>query len=424
MSAMKNKTSVFFTIILWGCCNTFLSAGINPGNQKHIRKAARIHARALTIDSHNDTPMWFTDTSYNFAEDHRGKRPRNRVDIPGMEAGGLDGAFFAVFVGQGDRNEKGNAKAFEQAVQTFKAIDRNLKLHDEKISMARCAGDARSIEKEKKRAIYIGLENGYPIGNKLENVELFYKLGARYITLCHTRNNDICDSSTDSTEHNGISKFGESVVAEMNRLGMMVDVSHISDKAFYDAIRLSKTPVIASHSCARALCDNPRNLDDAMLRALAENGGVIQMCILSSYVKTPDPNPRRDSAHVALRQKYNGFKDLSEEELNKARKEWYAIDETYPQKLATVSDVADHIDHIVKTAGIRHVGIGTDFDGGGGVEGCADASELGNITLELVKRGYSARQIRLIWSKNLLRVMRETEKYTRKNADRGNGKTT
>lgn len=388
------------------------------------RKAARIHARALTIDSHNDTPMWFTDTSYNFAEDHRGKRPRNRVDIPGMEAGGLDGAFFAVFVGQGDRDEKGNARAFEQAVQTFGAIERNLKLHRDKISAARFAGDARRIEKEKKRAIYIGLENGYPIGNKLGNVELFYKLGARYITLCHTRNNDICDSSTDSTEHNGISEFGETVVAEMNRLGMMVDVSHISDKAFYDAIRLSKTPVIASHSCARALCDNPRNLDDAMLRALAENGGVIQMCILSNYVKTPDPNPRRDSAQAALRLKYNGFRDLTEEEMNKARKEWYAIDDIYPQMLATVSDVADHIDHIVKTAGIRHVGIGTDFDGGGGVKGCADASELGNITLELVKRGYSARQIRLIWSKNLLRVMRETEKYARKNADRGGIKST
>lgn len=419
-----NGNHAQFPLLLLSLLLTISAIAGNGKEQKLIRKAARIHARALTIDSHNDTPMWFTDSSYNFSEDHRGKRPRNRVDIPGMEAGGLDGAFFAVFVGQGDRNEKGNAKAFEQAVQTFKAIDRNLKLHDDKISMARCAGDARSIEKENKRAIYIGLENGYPIGNKLGNVELFYKLGARYITLCHTRNNDICDSSTDSTEHNGISKFGESVVAEMNRLGMMVDVSHISDKAFYDAIRLSKTPVIASHSCARALCNNPRNLDDAMLRALAENGGVIQMCILSSYVKTPDPNPRRDSAQAALRLKYNGFRDLTEEEMNKARKEWYAIDDIYPQKLATVSDVADHIDHIVKTAGIRHVGIGTDFDGGGGVEGCADASQLGNITLELVKRGYSARQIRLIWSKNLLRVMRETEKYARKNADRGNEKTT
>lgn len=419
-----NGNHAQFPLLLLSLLLTISAIAGNGKEQKLIRKAARIHARALTIDSHNDTPMWFTDSSYNFSEDHRGKRPRNRVDIPGMEAGGLDGAFFAVFVGQGDRNEKGNAKAFEQAVQTFKAIDRNLKLHDDKISMARCAGDARSIEKENKRAICIGLENGYPIGNKLGNVELFYKLGARYITLCHTRNNDICDSSTDSTEHNGISKFGESVVAEMNRLGMMVDVSHISDKAFYDAIRLSKTPVIASHSCARALCNNPRNLDDAMLRALAENGGVIQMCILSSYVKTPDPNPRRDSAQAALRLKYNGFRDLTEEEMNKARKEWYAIDDIYPQKLATVSDVADHIDHIVKTAGIRHVGIGTDFDGGGGVEGCADASQLGNITLELVKRRYSARQIRLIWSKNLLRVMRETEKYARKNADRGNEKTT
>ncbi len=385
------------------------------------RKSARIHARALTIDSHNDTPMWFTDTSYNFAEDHRGKRPRNRVDIPGMEAGGLDGAFFAVFVGQGDRDEKGNARAYEQAVQTFKAIDRNINQHSEKVALALEADDARKIKKQGKRALYIGLENGYPIGTDASKVEYFHSLGARYITLCHTRNNDICDSSTDSTEHNGISKFGETVIAEMNRTGMMVDVSHISDQAFYDAVRLSKTPVIASHSCARVLCDNPRNLDDTMLRALAEDGGVIQMCILSSYVKSPDPNPQRDSAFAALRAKYGNFRDLPEEEMNKARKEWYAMDEIYPQKLATVSDVADHIDHIVKTAGIRHVGIGTDFDGGGGVEGCSDASELGNITLELVKRGYSARQIRMIWSKNLLRVMRETEKYARKISSRKGG---
>lgn len=420
---MKDKHAQTLVFLLALLLTTTAYAG-NENEEKLKRKAARIHARALTIDSHNDTPMWFTDTSYNFAEDHRGKRPRNRVDIPGMEAGGLDGAFFAVFVGQGDRNEKGNARAYEQAVQTFRAIDRNLKLHQDKVTLALSASDARKTEKQGKRALYIGLENGYPIGNDLARVGYFHSQGARYITLCHTRNNDICDSSTDSTEHNGISKFGESVVAEMNRLGMMVDVSHISDKAFYDAIRLSNTPVIASHSCARALCNNPRNLDDAMLRALAENGGVIQMCILSSYVKTSDPNPRRDSAQAALRLKYNGFRDLTEEEMNKARKEWYAIDDIYPQKLATVSDVADHIDHIVKTAGIRHVGIGTDFDGGGGVEGCADASQLGNITLELVKRGYSARQIRLIWSKNLLRVMRETEKYARKNADRGNEKTT
>jgi membrane dipeptidase len=191
----------------------------------------------------------------------------------------------------------------------------------------------------------------------------------------------------------------------------MVDVSHVSDKSFYDAISLSKTPVIASHSCARALCDNPRNLSDDMLRALAKSGGVIQMCILSSYVKTPLPYPQRDSAHAALRVKYRGFKDLSEEEMNEARKEWYAIDDVFPQELAAVSDVVDHIDHIVKIAGIKHVGIGTDFDGGGAVIGCEYAAEMGNITLELVRRGYTARQIKMIWGKNLLRVMRSTEKY-------------
>jgi membrane dipeptidase len=277
--------------------------------------------------------------------------------------------------------------------------------------MATSSREAYTINKRSKLAVFIGVENGYPIGNDLKNVEKFYNLGARYITLCHTRNNDLCDSSTDTTEHQGVSPFGYKVIEEMNRLGMMVDVSHVSDKSFYDAIKASKTPVIASHSCARAICNNPRNLDDAMLKALAADGGVIQMCILSSYVKTPVPYPQRDSAQAALRLKYRGFKGLSDEEMNQARKEWYAIEDTYPQELATVSDVVDHIDHIVSVAGIRHVGIGTDFDGGGAVKGCEYASEMGNITLELLRRGYSARQIRMIWSGNLLRVMREVEAY-------------
>ncbi len=201
----------------------------------------------------------------------------------------------------------------------------------------------------------------------------------------------------------------------MNRLGMMVDVSHISDKSFYDVLKLSKAPVIASHSCARALCDNPRNLNDDMLRALAANDGVIQMCILSSYVKTPLPNPPRDSARKAVRAKYRGYSGLSDEEMHNARREWYKLDEDFPEKLATVQDVVDHIDHIVKVAGIRHVGIGTDFDGGGAVEGCEDVSEMGNITLELVRRGYSAKQIKMIWGGNLMRVMRKVEALSRGN---------
>jgi membrane dipeptidase len=186
---------------------------------------------------------------------------------------------------------------------------------------------------------------------------------------------------------------------------MMVDVSHMSDKSFYDVLAVSKAPVIASHSCARALCNNPRNLTDSMLVALAAKGGVIQMCILSDYVKTPDPNPARDSARAEVRKLFRGFDNLTDDEMKRARKAWYDLDERYPPILATVSDVVDHIDHIVAVAGIDCVGIGTDFDGGGGVAGCYDVSEMGNITLELVRRGYSEKDICKIWGGNLMRVM-------------------
>jgi membrane dipeptidase len=195
----------------------------------------------------------------------------------------------------------------------------------------------------------------------------------------------------------------------MNRIGMMVDVSHISDKAFFDVIEISKAPVIASHSSARAVCDNPRNLTDDMLKKLAENGGVVQVCNLSSYVKETPPNPQRDSARNAIREKYNNFRDLTDDEMKLAREDWYSINRQFPANIATLSDYVDHIDHIVKVAGIDHVGIGTDFDGGGGVEGNYDVSEMPNITIELVRRGYTKNEIEKIWSGNLFRVMREVE---------------
>lgn len=405
MKLISNKTGILILML----CTFSAFAGNGNKEERLQKKAARIHAKAFTVDSHNDTPMWFTDSAYQFGENHANMRPRNRVDIPRMEIGGLDAAFFAVFIGQGNRTPEGNEKALNQALETFEAIHRNVKLNNDKAAIALSSKDGPTIAKQNKRAIYMGVENGYPIGQDLSNIERFHKLGARYITLCHSNNNDICDSANDTIEHNGVSNFGKEVIAEMNRLGVMVDVSHISDKSFYDVLELSKTPVIASHSCARALCDNPRNLSDDMLRALAAKDGVIQMCILSSYVKTPLPNPPRDSARMAVREKYRYFKGLSDVEMNNARREWNELDENFPQKLATVQDVVDHIDHIVKVAGIRNVGIGTDFDGGGAVEGCEDVSEMGNITLELVRRGYSAKEIKMIWGGNLMRVMRKVE---------------
>ena len=410
MKLISNKTGI---LILMLC--TFSAFATNGRKEERLlKKAARIHAKAFTVDSHNDTPMWFTDSAYEFGENHANKRPRNRVDIPRMESGGLNAAFFAVFIGQGDRTPEGNEKALNQALETFEAIHRNVKLNSDKAAIALSAEDGPAIARQNKRAIYMGVENGYPIGNDLSNIDRFHQLGARYITLCHSNNNDICDSANDTIEHNGVSDFGKEVIAEMNRVGMMVDVSHISDKSFFDVLELSKAPVIASHSCARALCDNPRNMNNDMLRALGAKDGVIQMCILSSYVKTPLPNPPRDSARMAVREKYRYFKGLSDVEMNNARQEWNELDENFPQKLATVQDVVDHIDHIVKVAGIRSVGIGTDFDGGGAVEGCEDVSEMGNITIELVRRGYSAKEIKMIWGGNLMRVMRKAEMLAEK----------
>jgi membrane dipeptidase len=390
----------------------FVFSGFSQNNtdKKVIKKAKRIHKNVLTIDSHADTPLRLTRPGFDISKRNDPIETRSRVDFPRMKEGSLDGIFFAVFIGQGERNQEGNQKAKDKAVTIFEAIHQSIQDNPEMAELALSPDDAYRIEKEGKRAIFIGIENGYPIGNELSLIEEYYDLGARYITLCHTKNNDICDSSNDTIEHHGLSKFGEEVVKKMNDLGMMIDVSHISDEAFYDVIEISESPIIASHSCARAICDNPRNLNDNMLKKLAENGGVIQMCIFSEYVEKPESNSEREAAQDSVSIKYRGFVDLTDEEMDNARKDWYAIDKIYPRKLTNVSRVVDHIDHIVEVAGIDHVGIGTDFDGGGRVEGCNDVSEMENITIELVKRGYSKNEIEKIWGGNLMRVFREVEK--------------
>ncbi len=388
-----------FTLILTGII--LLSFG-----QSIEQKAADIHDRVFTIDSHTDTPLKFFNSDFDIGVEHDGRKGEGKIDIPRMEKGGLDAVFFAVFIGQGDRDSLGHAKAFEKAEQIFESTHQEVKKNKKKAEIATTPNQGYKLEKKGKRAIYLGIENGYPIGNNLGNINHFYDLGARYITIVHSHNNDISDSSTDRVgpEYNGLSAFGEEVVERMNELGIMIDVSHASDSAFYDVLELSSVPVIASHSCARALCDNPRNLNDDMLKALAEKDGVIQMCILSDYVKQLEQSPERIEAQKAFRKKHSNWANYTEEERKEGLRGWYQLDVDFPPNLATVSDAVDHIDHIVNIAGIDHVGIGTDFDGGGGLADCIDASELGNITLELVKRGYSEEDIRKIWGGNFMRV--------------------
>jgi membrane dipeptidase len=388
----------------------FALLGCNSGNRTPEEKAKRIHEKVLTVDSHTDTPWALLQGSFDLDVRHDFAKDKSRVDFPRMKEGGLDAVFMAAFVGQRRRDEEGNRKAKELVISTIDSIYAHLAARTSTAGIALSPDDAYRLEKEGKCIVLIGIENGYAIGNDIRNIEEFYDKGARYITLCHTKNNDICDSSTDTTEFNGLSAFGVEVVKEMNRVGMMIDVSHLSDSSFYDVLALTDVPVIASHSCARAICDSPRNLNDDMLRRLAQNGGVVQMCILSDYVKAPDPYPARDSAFQAIKDKYGNFADLTRDEEKKAWKEWDDVDSIFARPLATVSDMVDHIDHMVKVAGIDHVGIGTDFDGGGGLADCEDVSQVGNITLELVKRGYTEKDIRKIWGGNIMRVMREVQK--------------
>ncbi|MFP4489276.1 MAG: dipeptidase [Bacteroidales bacterium] len=398
---MKRHISLLLVLLVFA----FTSCGDEEA--KLVKKADKLHDRILTVDSHCDTPMRMMRSDFDLGQ----RNDDGCVDFPRMEEGGLDAEFFAVFIGQGPRNDEAYEDVYKRTVGTFDKIYESVDNNSGMAELAYSVKDAYRIKKTGKRIAFIGIENGYTVGRDISKVEEYYNMGARYMTLSHSNNNDICDSSTDNRgpEHGGLSAFGEEVVKEMNSLGMMVDVSHISDEAFYDVMETSAAPVIASHSSCRALCESPRNLDDDMLLALKDNEGVIQICILSNYLKQPEPNPVLDEKLAEVRAKYNDFEDLTEEEFGKARSEYYEVREKY-RKLATVEDAVDHIDHVVQLIGIDHVGIGSDFDGGGGIADVRDVSQMKNITIELLRRGYSRSEIEKIWGGNIMRVLHENEK--------------
>lgn len=404
--------SIRFVIIAIFFLTGFLMNNCQTTENRLAKKVEKIHDQVLTVDTHCDTPMRLVRSDFDMGKRNDPHEGGGKIDFIRMKEGGMDAIFFAVFISQGERTSEGNKRAREMALTTLDAILNTVNKHSSLAEIALNPDDAYEIEKGGKRVVYIGVENGYPVGNDLANIKEFYDLGARYITLCHSRNNDICDSSTDRNgpEHNGLSDFGRKVVAEMNKLGMIVDVSHISDKAFYDVLEVSEAPVIASHSCARAICDSPRNLTDDMLKKLAEKDGVIQVCFVSSFIKPSDPYPERDSAMQALQEKYGSFNDLTDEEMDQARKEGAAVNKKFPRKLASISEMIDHIDHIIDVTGIDYVGIGTDFDGGGALKDCYDVSQVKNITSELIQRGYTTKEIEKIWGGNFMRVFREVQK--------------
>jgi len=374
-------------------------------------KARELHKRILTVDTHCDTAFSLLRKDWKIGDRHDpALRASGKIDLPRMREGGLDAEFFAAFVGQGPLTPEAYAKAKDSAMRAVEAVRRMTEEYASVIGLAVDPQGARRLKKEGKLTAFIGLENGYPIGRDTALIKLFHDQGVRYITLCHSSDNDICDSSTDrrNPEDKGLSAFGREVVAECNRLGMIIDISHASEKSFYGVLAASRAPIIASHSSARAVCDNPRNLTDDQLRALARNGGVVQICFLGAYVKTPPVIPEREKAMKELEAKYGSVRDIRDDALRmKARAERDAINQKFPQVQPTVKDLVDHIDHVKKVVGVDFVGIGTDFDGGGGVAGCDDVSGMIHVTEELVRRGYTDREIGKIWGGNFFRVFQK-----------------
>ena len=325
-----------------------------------FQKAKDIHARILSVDTHTDTPLWFTRGAFSV-----GWRKSNQVSIQKMEEGKLDAQFLAAFLAQKERDEASSQKAVEHCTTLIESIYKDVEKYKDYCGIALTEEDARRLKAEGKKAFFIGIENGYGIGKDIKNVKKYKDMGVQYMTLCHSYDNDICSSSThteDATK--GLTAFGRKVVKEMNKLGMMIDISHASESTFWDVIKYSKDPIFASHSSVKALCNSDRNLTDDQLRALAKNGGVIQICIYGGYLNND-------------------------------------------AKAASVDDVVRHIDHAVKVAGIDHVGIGSDFDGGGGVLGCTGDNDMINITVKLIEKGYSEEDLRKIWGGNFFRVMNQ-----------------
>lgn len=390
--------------------------------------AEEIHKSIITIDTHDDINVGnFTD-SLNYSTE-----TQSQVHIPGMEAGGLDVAWFIVYTGQGDLTQEGYALAASNADDKFNAIHRLVSEYAaDRIELALTAADVRRIWKSGKKIAMIGVENGFPIGEDVNNVEVFYNRGARYMSLAHNGHSQLSDSNTGEKDgiylHNGLSKLGKEVIDKMNYYGMMIDISHPSKEAIREMALRSKAPIIASHSSARALCNHSRNLDDEQLQWVKQSDGVVQTVAFSSYLNTEkhnNYNKAKDSLLKVIVEKNNivvldkyEMRALDFDELQTylvqrkklmelAEKQMEALKDKVPP--VSVSDFVDHIDYIKNKIGIDHVGISSDFDGGGGIEGWSNASESLNVTKELVKRGYTKEEIEKIWGGNLLRVMERVE---------------
>lgn len=378
-------------------------------------KAKAIHERLLTLDTHLDTPAHLVWKDWSILDRHRVDEDGSQIDLPRMLDGGLDGGFFAIYTPQGPVTPEGDIAARDAGLLRALAIRELVARHPDRFELALKADDAAAIAARRKRVVFMSIENGYPFEADLSLMATFYKLGVRLMSPVHFLNNRLGDSSTDpaGAKWNGLSDAGKQFVAEANRLGVVIDASHASDAVLDQAIQLSKTPVLLSHSGCKAVFNHPRNVDDERLRALAASGGVIQVSAYSDYMVPATTNPARQAALAEVQKTFRTIPDPTPAQRKALADQRRAIDKQFPAYRATFDDFMAHLLHALKVAGVDHVGIGIDFDGGGGVTGLEDAADYPRITERLLKAGYSQDDLQKIWSGNVLRVLRAAEAAAR-----------
>jgi membrane dipeptidase len=377
--------------------------------QNAVSPADRLaHEQMLVLDTHLDTPEIFEHPGWRFDKWHNRDFDKSQVDLPRMEEGGLDGGFFVIFTEQGELTPEAYAKARDNALLRGMAIQRAIAQNEDKIAFATQTADAARIQKQGKHIAYQSIENSYPLGNDLSLIATFYRMGVRMAGPVHFKNNQFADSATDKPIWNGLSPLGKQWVAQMNRIGMIIDGSHASDAAFDQMLALSKTPIILSHSGPKAIFDSPRNLDDERMRKLAAAGGVMQ--INSVYLAPLD----KDKGREAIQKRQDDWAILNDAEQSQLIKDKALADANNPYVRADFDTFMKSLLYAIKIMGVDHVGIGADWDGGGGVTGMEDIAALPKITARLRREGFSDTDIEKIWSGNVLRLLGQVEAYAKK----------
>jgi membrane dipeptidase len=394
------------------CLMFGLSAAFAANAAQAISEDAKqLHESALVLDTHLDTPANLSRPGWRIADSHEQDADLAQVDLPRMKAGGLDGGFWVIYTGQGTRDPAGDRDARDHALERMVAIHKMLAANTTDFQLALTADDAERIAAEGKRVVFISMENASPLASDPTLLSAYHRLGLRMLGIVHVQNNDFGDSSTDAKgpEWGGLSPKGQALVKEANRLGIVLDVSHASDAVFDQVLELSQAPIVLSHTSADAIYDHPRNIDDGRIRKLAAKGGVIHVNAYGGYLIDVPKVPAREKALSALSEKYGSESRLGPEQIQSYLRERQVIDRQYPIPRATLDDYMRHLLHILKVAGPEHVGIGADWDGGGGVVGLEDVSALPAITQRLRQAGYTDQDIRNIWGGNVLRLLRAVQ---------------